>query len=406
MSCQAEMTYLEAVLRHMRLQLLKLRPGDAMEGIDLGLRAMLGLRDEYRTLEKMLFRFVRPGTVYRLTDPYGCSYEFFALPQDAGTVVVGPYMTQDQTAEAVLELAEGLGLPLHCARQLTDYFASLPVFTDTGAILALVCAMGERLWGSVDAFETIDLSRAALGEKPLPVDVNRLEADRLSAQMRSIQHRYDYENEMMDAVSKGLLQRVEQITGHLSMLNFEQRMADPLRNSKNYCIICNTLLRKAAERGGVHPLHVDRVSSQYAIQIENKATLQGCTELIGEMFRTYCRLVRSHAVSQYSAPVQKALIYIEENLSGDLGLQTLAEELELSPGYLSGLFHRETGKTLTGHINDVRMKHAVHLLTTTQLQVQNVALLCGIPDANYFTKLFRSRYGVTPRHYRRSLPQG
>lgn len=404
MPYQAEMDYLATALRHMRLQLLHLRPGDAMDSVDLGLRAMLGLEREYDGLAQVLFRLIRNRTVYRLTDPFGCSYVFFALPEGGGTVVVGPYVSRDLTPEQVLELIENLCLPLQYARQMNDYFASLPVFADTGVIMALISAMGERLWGSVDAFETIDLTRALPDTLALPVEASLLEENSLTMQMKSIQLRYDYENGMMDAVSKGLLQRVEQITGHLSRLNFEQRMADPLRNAKNYCIICNTLLRKAAERGGVHPLHIDRISTQYAIQIENKATVNGCMELIGEMFRAYCRLVRSHAISHYSAPVQKAVLYIEENLSGELGLQTLANALELSPGYLSGLFHRETGRTLTEHITDVRMKHAMHLLTTTRLQVQNVAQLCGVPDANYFTKLFRRQYGVTPRHYRRSLP--
>ncbi|MBE5815209.1 MAG: helix-turn-helix transcriptional regulator [Clostridiales bacterium] len=401
---RAEMAYLEAALRHMRLQLMQLRPGDEVEGIDLGLRAMLGLRQEYDAFSRVLFGFIRPEAVYRLTDPFGCSYVFFALPEGEGTVLVGPYLTRDLSQEQVLELTERLGLPLQYARQLTDHYAALPVFADAGVIMALISAMGERLWGGVASYETIDLFSEATEAVPLPVDAASLEENSITLQMQAISRRYDYENEMMEAVSKGLLQRVEQITGHISQLNFEQRMADPLRNAKNYCIICNTLLRKAAERGGVHPLHIDRVSSQYAVQIENKATPKACTELIGEMFRTYCRLVRSHTVSRYPAPVQKALIYIEENLSGELGLQTLANVLELSPGYLSALFRQETGQTLTGHITDVRMKHAMHLLTTTQLQVQTVAQLCGIPDANYFTKLFRRRYGVTPRLYRREPP--
>jgi AraC-like DNA-binding protein len=403
MAYPAEMEYLAAVLRHMRLQLQRVRNGDPAAGVDLGLRAMLGLTEEYETLATAMQRRIRPRTVYRLVDAFRCSYLFFSLPEEDCTVVAGPYLTGDMPNGAVLELAESLGLPLQYARQLTEYYAVLPVFADTDILMALFSALGERLWGGVEAFETIDLLREPSASLPLPADDALLEENRLSMQMRTIQTRYNYENEMMDAVAKGLIQRVERITAHLSRAGLEQRMADPLRNSKNYCIISNTLLRKAAERGGVHPLHVDRVSSRFAAQIESRTTPEACVELIGEMFRSYCRLVRSHAISQYSAPVQKALIYIEENLSGELGLQTLAGALELSPGYLSALFHRETGHTLVEHITDVRMKHAMHLLSTTQLQVQNVAQLCGIPDANYFTKLFRRCYGVTPRQYRSSL---
>lgn len=402
MEHQAVMDYLTGALRRMRLQLLLVCRGDPLEQVDLGLRSLLGLAAEYETLANAIFRLMQPKTIYHLIDPVGCNYIFFALPEESRKVVVGPYLTRDLTNEAVLEMTEQLGLPLQTSRQLSDYFALLPVFPDTSVLTALVSAMGETLWGSVDAFETIDLNRP-LALQSMPVNPALWEEGQLALRMKSIQTRYDYENAMIDAVSKGLLQRVEMITSRISQLNFEKRMADPLRNVKNYCIICNTLLRKAAEQGGVHPLHVDQISSRYAVQIENKATIEGCVQLIGEMFRAYCRLVRSHAISQYSAPVQKALVYIQENLSGDLGLQTLADTLQLSPGYLSELFHRETGQTVIHHITHQRMKHAQHLLKTTQLQVQNVAHLCGIPDANYFSKLFRKHHGVTPRQFRQSL---
>ena len=206
------------------------------------------------------------------------------------------------------------------AARLQAAYARVPRLKEID--MALISTMGDTLWGGVDAFETIDLNRE--GSMPLPIshDGTAMEENQLLMRMKYIETRYDYENQMIDAVAKGMIHRVDLITGHISQLNFVQRMADPLRNAKNYCIICNTLLRKAAEKGGVHPLHVDRISSQYAVQIENKATTEGCVQMIGEMFRAYCRLVRSHAVSQYSAPVQKALVYMEENLSGDLGLQT------------------------------------------------------------------------------------
>ncbi|MBE5793997.1 MAG: helix-turn-helix domain-containing protein [Clostridiales bacterium] len=403
MEHQAVMDFLAGTLRRMRLNLSIFEPEEPLEMADLGLRALLGLREDYHSLARAFFRMMKPKTVYKLMDPFLCSYLFFAMPNSTRTVVVGPYLTSDLTNEAVLEMTERLGLPLQMASQMTEFYASLPVFEDTAMLMALISTMGDTLWGGVDAFETIDLNRDTGVPLPIANDVAAMEENQLTMRMKYIEARYDYENQMIDAVAKGMIQRVELITSHISQLNFEQRMADPLRNAKNYCIICNTLLRKAAEKGGVHPLHVDRISSQYAVQIENKATTEGCVQLIGEMFRAYCRLVRSHAISQYSAPVQKALVYMEENLSGELGLQTLAEVLQLSPGYLSELFHREVGQTVVQHITELRMKHAQHLLQTTQLQVQNVAQLCGIADANYFSKLFRKYHSMTPRQYKQRL---
>ena len=219
--------------------------------------------------------------------------------------------------------------------------------------------------------------------------------------MKQMEERYAYENELMEIVAKGLTHRAEVMMSSVSQLNYQSRTADPLRNMKNYCIICNTLLRKAAERGGVHPLHLDRVSSNFARQIETTPTLEKSNTLIGNMIRSYCRLVRTHAGNHYSAVVQKTLTYIEANLSGDLSLSSLAQLMQVSPSYLSTLFHRETGRTLAEHITSQRMKVALQLLGSTRLQVQNIAQLSGFTDPNYFSKLFRRFYGVTPLQYRR-----
>ena len=79
--------------------------------------------------------------------------------------------------------------------------------------------------------------------------------DNVLQQMKQLEERYAYENELMDIVSKGLTQRAEVMMSSVSQLSYQSRTSDPLRNMKNYCIICNTLLRKAAEKGGEEGLY-------------------------------------------------------------------------------------------------------------------------------------------------------
>ena len=118
------------------------------------------------------------------------------------------------------------------------------------------------------------------------------------------------------------------------------------------------------------------------------------------MFHAYCRLVRKKSLKGYSPPVQKAIALIDADLSGSLNLRTLAHSLNISSSYLSSLFKKETGQTLTDYIASRRMDLARHLLSRTKLQVQTVAQYCGISDVNYFSKLFKRHHGATPREYR------
>jgi YesN/AraC family two-component response regulator len=204
-------------------------------------------------------------------------------------------------------------------------------------------------------------------------------------------------------VTLGQIHREPQLLSSFSEQSFEKRAADPLRNVKNYGIIMNTLLRKAAENGGVHPVYLDRVSSGFALKIEHLPSLSESPALMGEMFRSYCRLVRKHSLKNFSPLVQKTVLLIDSDLSANLSLRSLALHQNVSAGYLSTMFRKETGKTVSEYIREKRVKHAAYLLTTTHLQVQTIALHCGIVDVQYFSKIFKKQMGKTPKEYRESM---
>ena len=108
-------------------------------------------------------------------------------------------------------------------------------------------------------------------------------------------------------------------------------------------------------------------------------------------------------MGDYSPTVQKSIVIIESDLSAYLTLSSIAEQQNISPGYLSAVFKKETGKTITEYIREKRVKHAIYLLETTHLQIQTVALHCGIVDLQYFSKIFKKHTGKTPKEYRESI---
>ncbi len=64
-------------------------------------------------------------------------------------------------------------------------------------------------------------------------------------------------------------------------------------------------------------------------------------------------------------------------------------------------FRTETGKTPGSYIQHVRLSQASRLLSNTDLTIQNISTMAGIPDANYFIKLFKREYSMTPNQYRK-----
>lgn len=402
-SYQKELDFAVAVMKRMRLGVHLLHPEDSLDVLDGGMRTILGMEADYDTAFHVAMQWQHEKTIYKIIDQFLCHYIYFHLPdtETPVAVVIGPYLTQDPTQEMLLEQAERLGLGAKRLLQI-DYYASLPVLNDPSLLMNIIACLGEAIWGGMRAFQMVDVSydRSIGLSAARSVDASIEEADILQ-QMEMMEKRYAFENELMEVVEKGQINRAEGIMSGVSMLNYQRRCADPLRNMKNYCIICNTLLRKAAQRGGIHPFDLDRLSSEFARKIENAPTLEKAHSLIGDIIRGYCRFVHTRAGQQYAGVIHKALTYIDANLSGDLSLGRLAAVMQVSTGYLSDLFHRETGRTLTQHVTQQRMKAALELLSSTKLQIQTVAQLCGFADSNYFGKVFRRFYGVTPKQYRR-----
>ena len=347
---------------------------------------------------------VAPETIYRMSDPFGCRYLYFQLPEyPKNTVlVIGPYLSKSPTSQEIMEWSENENIAPLQQKNLELFYSSVPILPEHSHIFILLDAFAELLWGD-NAYQMQDVSLHT-SDFMTPLSTQKapsLHEDTLWF-MQNVEQRYAYENQIMNAVSKGQLHKADILFSGLSTFSMEQRASDPVANVKNYCIIMNTLLRKAAEQGGVHPMYIDRTSSDFAMKIEQLRSLDTVSQFMTDMFQTYCRLVRKHAIKNYSPPIQKALVYIDSHLSDNLTLRTLAETLNISSSYLSTLFKKETGHTLTAYINAQRIKHAKYLLETTKLQVQTIAQHCGILDVQYFSKLFKSITGTTPKYYRQT----
>ena len=394
--------FLQKILEKFRLNthLLTLEslPEDAL---DLGLRKMLGLETESNLFLRDVLVSCQHNTIYRHTDRFFCSYLFLRLPDSSSFLLIGPYTTAPVTRQSLLEKAEGLLIPPWLLKQMERYYESVPMLSDTLPLMNIVSSFGEMLWGSGEAFriETLDDD-----VKDAPVSLMQVRADSsILLDREMMETRYRFENHLMDIVSHGQVHRAELLLQNITEHLFESRVSDPVRNLKNYGIISNTLLRKAAEKGGVHPIYLDKTSSEFAAKIENTTSLISGVALISEMVRAYCRLVHKHNKKHYSPTVQKAVLLIETDLTQDLHLSALAKELTISPGYLSALFKEETQQTVTEYVTARRMELGKHLLTTTPMQVQTVAQYCGIPDVNYFSKLYKKHFGITPRESREQM---
>lgn len=344
---------------------------------------------------------IEPNTLYHATDPMRMEYISLLLPAvtEENLLLIGPFLTEQPTESEILKMGESAGIFPRILNRFRDYYMSLTCVPANSPVFLMLEAFCDRIWGKgkynrVDGAPDIRRLFSSLSsESSESIDESLVDA-------MVIDKRYAFENELLQAISFGQTQRIEHLMDRIEPQSFESRVQDPLRNIKNYCIIMNTLFRKAAENGGVHPYHLHRISTGFAAEIEQARDVRSATELMRSIFRTYTRLVRTYSAENCCEHVRQALVIIETNLSSPLSLAQIANTLKITPAYLSRIFRRDTGKTVVEYILQCRIRQAKHLLQTTALQVQTVAQHCGMIDVQYFSKLFKAHSGMTPRQYR------
>lgn len=94
--------------------------------------------------------------------------------------------------------------------------------------------------------------------------------------------------------------------------------------------------------------------------------------------------------------IQKSLDYIEDNLSEDINMDTLANVAALSPYYFQRLFRRLVKKPVNEYMKLRRLAKASEALENKEKRIMDVALDCGFSDHANFTRAFKGAYGITP----------
>jgi AraC family cel operon transcriptional repressor len=134
------------------------------------------------------------------------------------------------------------------------------------------------------------------------------------------------------------------------------------------------------------------------------------TNIMDNLLKTiFCYLLKNHednsqvskTLTTSSTDVITILNYIQQNYA-TISLQSLADHFNYSTSHLSRLIKKHTGTTFAKILQDIKLKKGCSLLENSNLPIKDISDLIGYESVEYFTRIFKKTYNMTPSEYRQS----
>ncbi len=128
--------------------------------------------------------------------------------------------------------------------------------------------------------------------------------------------------------------------------------------------------------------------------------LSGLKTYVLSLFYDLSAYMAGKNSSRNSKTINRIKAIVQAGYAQELSIARIAEEVFLTPNYISLIFKKETGETLTDYITRIRIDKAKELLSTTDLKVMEISELVGYENPHYFSTVFKKSVGVHPLKYR------
>jgi AraC-like DNA-binding protein len=173
----------------------------------------------------------------------------------------------------------------------------------------------------------------------------------------------------------------------------------PLRSIKNNLIALVAIVCRAAADLGADDIKSYMLSDYYINEIEQKVSKDNWKKIVQDVMLHYSDLVREGREEKYSSQVKRTIRHIRRRLFEPCALRDLARDIRVTPNYLSSLFKKETGLTLTRYIQNLKIEEAKRMMLDREHSLGDIADMLGFASLSYFSRVFKRLNLYCPREY-------
>ena len=189
-----------------------------------------------------------------------------------------------------------------------------------------------------------------------------------------------------------------------------ESLIDKFKNSnislRRYQVAMLEMVTELSKLGRSYHLNLEEVfggNMDFYQEIGKFDSLEALGEWLYEICVKFRSFIRQEQTDTTKLLIEKARQYIEEFYGdSELSVEVLCNHLNVSAAYFSTIFKRETGENFVTFLTNVRMEAALELLNNTQDKTYIISGKVGYTEPNYFSYVFRKKYGISPSKYRMS----
>ncbi|MBR6224006.1 MAG: AraC family transcriptional regulator [Lachnospiraceae bacterium] len=181
---------------------------------------------------------------------------------------------------------------------------------------------------------------------------------------------------------------------------------NPLQNLKYHFVVTTALCARYCIQGGMDISTAYSLSDFYIQKADSCKKMSEITALHPVMcmdYATRMKDLRKNAIC--SRPIVECVKYIYDNLHSRITVDELADHVGLNQSYLSRLFKKEVGATISEYIRKQKIETAKNMLIFSEYKPADIASTLAFPSQSYFTEIFKKQTGYTPTEYRKQFFQ-
>lgn len=307
--------------------------------------------------------------------------------------ILGPCCLDGKPVTAVCNL-----LQKHKISQDTVYRIGCTGLMEFGEVVIMLYEMitgrkfdREQLW--VESFADAKMEQGIGGHKQKVFYERQEEA--------VLHNPYSQDKREQDSIKKGDMEGLYKSFQEAYPGKVGRLASDEVRSQKNLAIGVIAVSCRSAIEGGVIPEIAFSLSDAYIRQVEETAKEGEPFAVSRKAEVNFCRMVNEGQKSGKQSPVVvRCKELILKYLHSKLSAKVLSEELDVTPGYLSQIFAKEEGITLTEYIAREKIKFAKDQLIYTEDSYEKIAYTYGFSSQSHFGSVFKKLTNMTPGEFR------